>query len=129
MEQINFKKNIPGTVEQTVAKVAEALKAEGFGVLTRIDFDKKVKEKLGKEIRPVVILGACNPQLAYEAFQQNPDTTSLLPCNAVIREIDSQRVSVELAKPSALMKILDDNELIELSRDADRRLERLLEKL
>lgn len=129
MKSINFKKEIKGSVEQAVATVTEALQSEGFGVLTRIDFDKKVKEKLGKEIRPVVILGACNPQLALEAFQHNADVTSLLPCNAVVREIGPGRVSVEIAKPTALMKVLDDKVLVELAASADRRLETVLEKI
>src|SRR5690348_5599763 len=65
-----------------------------------------------KEIRPTVILGACNPQLAFEAYQSNTDVASLLPCNAVVRDIGSGRVSVELAKPTSMMKILGDQKLI-----------------
>ncbi|MGE4132559.1 MAG: DUF302 domain-containing protein [Bdellovibrionales bacterium] len=126
---INFKKEVRGSVEQTVAKVTEALQSEGFGVLTRIDFDQKVKEKLGKEIKPVVILGACNPQLALDAFLHNADVTSLLPCNAVVREVGNGIVSIEIAKPTALMKILEDQKLVELARDADKKLENVIEKI
>lgn len=129
MGNINFKRTVDGKVEETAQKLTEALKAEGFGVLTRIDFHAKIKEKLEKEIRPVVILGACNPQLAYEAYLRNSDVTSLIPCNAVIRELSPEKVSIELMKPSAMMEILGDDELVSLARTADARLQRVLEGL
>ena len=122
MQKVNFKKEVSGEVETYVAKVTEKLKEQGFGVLTRIDLHTKIKEKINKDIRPTVILGACNPQLAYEAFLKNPDVASLLPCNAVIRDIGEGRVSVELAKPTFIMKMLDDSKLVELAQEADRRL-------
>ena len=122
MQEVNFKKEVSGEVETCVAKVTEKLKEQGFGVLTRIDLHTKIKEKINKDIRPTVILGACNPQLAYEAFQENSDVASLLPCNAVIRDIGEGRVSVELAKPTFMMKMLDDSKLVELAQEADRRL-------
>jgi len=79
MKNINFKKTINGSTEEVVTKLTDALKHEGFGVLTRIDLDAKIKEKLQKIIPPAVILGACNPQLAYEAYQIKTDVASLLP--------------------------------------------------
>lgn len=129
MSNLNFKKTIDGNLESVADRVTEALKTEGFGVLTRIDLHVKIKEKLGIVIPPAVILGACNPQLAYEAYSSNPDVASLLPCNAVIREIGELKFSVELAKPSALMEILGDRKLIELSSEADEKLRRVLEKI
>ena len=122
MQEINFKKEVSGEVETCVAKVTEKLKEQGFGVLNRIDLHTKIKEKINKDIRPTVILGACNPQLAYEAFLENPDVASLLPCNAVIRDIGEGRVSVELAKPTFMMKMLDDSKLVELAKEADQKL-------
>lgn len=126
---LNFKKEVAGSVEEVVSRVMELLKAEGFGVLTRIDLHAKLKEKLGKTVAPVVILGACNPQLAYEAYTAEPDVASLLPCNAVVRELGEGRVSVELAKPSALLALVGDERLGKLAEDADARLARVLEKL
>lgn len=126
---VNFKREISGNVDNVIESVTSALKSEGFGVLTRIDFHSKIKDKLGKDIMPVVILGSCNPQLAYEAFQRNSDVASLLPCNAVVRDLGNGKVSVELAKPSAMMEILGDQELVTLAKDADARLERALEKV
>jgi len=126
MTSINFKREIPDTIERAIERVTTALGAEGFGILTRIDMHSKIKEKTGKEIDPIVILGACNPNLAYEAYTANTDVASLLPCNAVIREIAPGRISVELAAPSGLMRILGDAKLIELAQDADTRLQRAL---
>lgn len=129
MAVINFKKEVNGRVEQVVNKLTERLSMQGFGVLTRIDFHTKIKEKLGKDVPQTIILGACNPSLAYEAFLKNTDVTSLIPCNAVVREISKERVSVELTKPTALMAILGNKELERLAVEADAKLEKVLEEL
>jgi uncharacterized protein (DUF302 family) len=126
MTTINFKREIADTVDHAIERITKALGAEGFGILTRIDMHSKIKEKTGKEIIPTVILGACNPMLAYEAYTANSDVASLLPCNAVVREIAPGRISVELAKPTAMMQILGDAGLTELAREADARIERAL---
>ncbi|MFZ2524719.1 MAG: DUF302 domain-containing protein [Candidatus Ferrigenium altingense] len=126
MTTINFKREIADTIDHAIERITKALGAEGFGILTRIDMHSKIKEKTGKEIIPTVILGACNPMLAYEAYTANSDVASLLPCNAVIREIAPGRISVELAKPTAMMQILGDAGLTELAREADAKIERAL---
>ena len=81
MSGINFKRQISDSVDNAVERAIKALAAEGFGIMTRIDMHAKIKEKTGKDIVPTVILGACNPNLAYEAYHANPDVASLLPCN------------------------------------------------
>ncbi len=129
MTAINFKREIAASVDEAIERTTKALAAEGFGILTRIDMHSKIKEKTGKDIVPTVILGACNPNMAYEAYTANSDVTSLLPCNAVVREVAPGRVSVELAAPSALMVILGDAKLVELAREADTRIERALANL
>lgn len=126
MDSINFKREIPDTVDHAVERITRALGAEGFGILTRIDMHGKIKEKTGKDIIPTVILGACNPNLAYEAYVANSDVASLLPCNAVVREIAPGKISLELAAPTALMRILGDAKLTELACEADTRLQRAL---
>ncbi len=126
MTGINFKREIADTVDHAIERVTKALGAEGFGILTRIDMHLKIKEKTGKDIVPTVILGACNPNLAYEAYTANTDVASLLPCNAVVREIGPGRISVELAAPSGMMRILGDAKLTELAREADTHIERAL---
>ena len=123
---VNFKKEIVSDLTSAIDRVTGALKGEGFGVLTRIDLHAKISEKLGKEISPVVILGACNPHLAYEAYRENTDVASLLPCNAVVRDVGGGRISVELAKPSSLMTILGDEKLVAFAKQADAQLERVL---
>ena len=127
-ESINFKREIQATVDEAIERVTQALKQEGFGVLTRIDMHAKFKEKLGKDVLPVVILGACNPQLAFEAYSRAPDVTSLLPCNAVVRDLGQGRVSIELAKPTAMMNVLGDSTLVELAKVADQKLQHALDQ-
>lgn len=129
MKAINFKMEASGTVELVISKLTKALQDEGFGVLTRIDLHSKIKEKLGKEIAPTVILGACNPSMAFEAYTANPDVASLLPCNAVVRQLATNRVSVELVKPTVLMELLGDDKLKQMALAADQRLARALSQL
>lgn len=126
-QSINFKREMQATVDEAIERITQALKQEGFGILTRIDMHAKFKEKLGKEVPAVVILGACNPQLAFEAYTRATDVTSLLPCNAVVRDLGQGRVSVELAKPTALMEVLGDAALVELAQVADQKLKNALE--
>ena len=129
MNAIMFKKEITASVDSAVERVTRALSAEGFGILTRIDMHPKIKENTGKDIIPTVILGACNPILAHAAYTANSDVAGLLPCNAVVREVAAGKISVELAKPSSMMKILGERKLIELAREADAKLQRALENI
>ncbi|MBI3095897.1 MAG: DUF302 domain-containing protein [Rhodocyclales bacterium] len=126
MNAINFKREIADTLDHAIERATKALAAEGFGILTRIDMHSKIKEKTGKEIVPTVILGACNPNLAYEAYVANSDVASLLPCNAVVREVAPGKISLEFAAPSGMMRILGDEQLTALAREADTRIERAL---
>ncbi|HKB60234.1 MAG TPA: DUF302 domain-containing protein [Gallionellaceae bacterium] len=126
MANINFKREISATMTEAIERATKALAAEGFGVLTRIDMDSKIKEKTGKDIVPTVILGACNPNLAYEAYTTDSDVASLLPCNAVIRETAPGTISLEFIKPTAMMQVLNDARLATLAADADGKIERAL---
>lgn len=126
MTTINFKRIINDTLDHTVERATKALAAEGFGILTRIDMHSKIKEKTGKDVIPTVILGACNPNLAYEAYTANSDVASLLPCNAVIREVAPDKMSVEFIKPTSMMKVLGDAKLTALAAEADAKIERAL---
>jgi uncharacterized protein (DUF302 family) len=129
MNSVNFKREVSCSVDEAITRVGEALKTEGFGILTRIDFHLKIKEKLNKEMLPTVILGACNPQLAFEAFKKNPDVASLLPCNVVVRDLGTGKVSIEVAKPTAMMEMLGDQELVNLAKAADKQLAKVLEAI
>lgn len=123
MSELIFKKKAYGTLSGMVSVVTRLLQEQGFGVLTRIDLDKKIQEKLGKEIEPTVILGVCDPEMAYEAFSKNTEVTGLLPCNVTIRKVNTRQFSIEMTKPSALVGLLHDDSLVSLATKADERLE------
>lgn len=126
MGNINFKREISATMDQAIERATKALAAEGFGVLTRIDMHSKIREKTGKDIVPTVILGACNPNLAYEAYTTDSDVASLLPCNAVVRETAPGKISLEFVKPTAMMQIMGNARLAALAGEADKKIERAL---
>ncbi len=126
MTTINFKREIQDTMDNAIDRATRALAAEGFGILTRIDMHSKIKEKTGKDIVPTVILGACNPNLAFEAYSANPDVASLLPCNAVVRELAPGSISLEFAAPTGMMRMLSDQHLTKLAEEADARIQRAL---
>ncbi len=128
-DQINFKTELSGDFDSLIDKVTSALKGAGFGILTRIDMHAKIEEKIGKKLPKVVILGACNPTMAYEAYTANSDVASLLPCNVVVRDIGTGKVSIEIIKPSAMMKVLGDKKLDRLALEADVLLKNVIAKL
>ena len=120
---------VSGTQDEVIDRVTEALKGEGFGVLTRIDMDKAFAEKLGVEFRPYVILGACNPGLAHRALTGRPDIGLLLPCNVVVDDQGDGRSLVRFIDP---MEMLDapryegDAELAAVAEEAKERLARVV---
>ena len=129
MRPISYKAVVSGETEEIIERVTRALKTEGFGILTRIDLHTKIKEKLGMDLSPTVILGACNPQLAYDAYALNTDVATLLPCNVAIREVSPGKQSIELARPSAMMELLGDEKLVRMTEAADRKLLSVLTQL
>lgn len=129
MIPLNLKRTVSGSLSAVQEQITAALQKEGFGILTRIDLHQKFKEKLGKDVAPVVILGACNPKLAYEAYAVNADVAALLPCNVVLRELSAGRISVEIAKPSSMMEVLGEPGLVAMAAQADILLQRALTSL
>lgn len=109
----------------------EALKAEGFGILTEIDLRAAFQEKLGREFRPYVILGACNPPLAYKAVTAAPEVGLLLPCNVTVEENPAGGSIVRLVDPQAMLSagMADCPEIREVASDAGIRLGRVAARL
>lgn len=114
--------------EEAVPRVKEALKAEGFGVLTEIDVRQTLREKLGAEMEPYIILGACNPQLAHRALEQEADIGLLLPCNVVVRA-EKEGSRVEVADPKAMLSIVGNEQINSIAEEAKQRLQRAVASL
>ena len=112
-----------------LARVMEALKAEGFGVLTEIDVQETLKKKLGVDFRPYKILGACNPPLAYRALSAAPEVGLLLPCNVVVAQVEEGVIEVSLVDPLAMLGVLAYAELKPVAADAAARLDRVAASL
>ena len=109
-------------------RVTAALKAEGFGVLTRIDVKETLKKKLDVDFRPYVILGACNPSLARRALEGEPQIGLLLPCNVVVQEGDGGTV-VSIADPKAMFSLVANEAIAPVAGEVDLRLRRVMEAL
>jgi uncharacterized protein (DUF302 family) len=114
--------------DDTVAAVRAALAEQGFGVLTEIDMKATLKAKLGVDIPPQVILGACRPPLAHAAIQADPSIAALLPCNVVVR-VEGGSTVVEAVDPDAMMSLADHPALREVAADAKQRLSAALASL
>ena len=129
MSDLAISKETTGTVEDVCIKVTEAIKAIGFGVLTRIDFDQKIQEKLNQKMNRTVILGACNPKIAYEAYMQSTDVALLIPCNIVVRELDNGKVLVEAIRPTKMLNFLQNLEKSSVVQSAEDDLKKVILEL
>ena len=114
--------------DQARARVTDALKAQGFGVLTEIDVKATMKAKLNREFRRYVILGACNPELAHRALETELAVGLLLPCNVCLWEEDGGTV-VSIAKPAAMFEIVKSAALQPLVGEVDQRLHRAIDEI
>jgi uncharacterized protein (DUF302 family) len=116
--------------EQALERTTEELKKEGFGILTTIDVRQTMKQKLDKDFRKYTILGACNPPLAYRAFDAELEIGLLLPCNVAVYETEEGRSTVSAMAPIAAMGIVGGNPALkDVAREADERLRRALKAL
>lgn len=127
--QYGFGKAVPLELEQAVEAVTKALKAEGFGVLADIDIQAALKARLGTDMPPYRILGACNPPLAQQALSAEPSIGLLLPCNVVVRQDDSGTVHVELMDPNTVLTLVDNPAVQALAKEVRERLDRVLAAL
>lgn len=115
--------------DEAAARVEAALKEEGFGILTRIDVRETMKAKLGRDFRPYLILGACNPALAYEALQLEDKVGTMLPCNVVVQQPVPGQTEVAAIDPVASMQAIDNPRLKEAALAVREKLSRVIAKL
>ena len=120
---------IDGDFDAALARTEEALKAEGFGVLTRIDVQQTLKDKIGADVRPYTILGACNPTLAHEALQVEGHVGTMLPCNVVVQDAGDGRVEVAAIDPVASMQAIENPRLKQAAESVRDKLQHVIAAL
>ncbi len=125
----HFSKTLDLPFDQAVSRVTEALKKEGFGVLTDIDVSATMKAKLGEDFRPYRILGACNPQLAYRALKIEDKIGTMLPCNVIVQQHDGGGVEVSAVDPVASMQAIDNPALADVANEVRAKLKRVVDGL
>lgn len=120
-----FSVSLKGDMQSIREQVTAELQKEGFGVLTEIDVAATLKKKIDVERRPYLILGACNPQLANQAINADPDIGLLLPCNVVLREEEDASITVSFMDPVAVLSLVEQAGVEELAAEVRTRLERV----
>lgn len=114
---------------EAIPRVVDALKAEGFGVLTEIDVKATMKKKLDADMPPYVILGACNPKLAYQGLQAEPELGLLLPCNVIVYDNGDESSTVSVVDPLQMLGVVDNPALGAVAEEANSRLRRVVAAL
>lgn len=127
--KFGFGKYVDLDFDQAIETVTEELGKEGFGVLTEIDVQATLKKKLGEDMRPYRILGACNPPLAHQAVTAVPEIGLLLPCNVLVREDDNGKVHVSFMDPGSVLGLVDNPDVVPLAEQVKAKLERVLSAL
>ena len=120
---------LPQTFAEAVSRTEKALVQEGFGIISRIDIQEALKSKIGVDFRPYLILGACNPALAYAALQLEDKVGTLLPCNVVVQDRGNGETEVAAIDPVASMQAIDNAQLTEAANEVRERLTKVIELL
>jgi len=129
MSKYAFGKTVAMTFDEACARVTEELAKEGFGVLTEIDVAATLKKKLGKDMPPFKILGACNPTFAHQALEAEPEIGTLLPCNVVVRQDAAGKMRVDFMDPHAVLELVQRKEVDAVANQVRERLQRVMNAL
>ena len=124
-----FAKEVDLTFEETLVRVTNELKQEGFGVLTEIDVKATIKKKLDKDFRNYRILGSCNPPFAYQALLSEPHIGLMLPCNVVVQESENGKTLVSAIDPVASMQAVENQTLGEIAEEVRAKLRKVIENV
>lgn len=125
----HFSKIVDQSFDAAVKRVGDALKKEGFGILTDIDVKATLKKKLDLEFRNYRILGACNPSLAHRALQAEDKIGTMLPCNVIVQELDDGRIEVSAVDPVASMQAVGNPNLLDIARTVQTKLKAVIAAL
>jgi len=124
-----FNKTIQGTFQEVIDKAKKGLKVEGFGILTEIDIKETMKQKLDVDFKQYKILGACNPPFAYKALQAEDKIGTMLPCNVIVQEIETDVIEVAAVNPMASMQAVNNEKLNDIANEITAMLEKVIERL
>jgi len=124
-----FKTTVSGEFTDITNRVKIALKDQGFSVITEIDMDTKLNEKLNTEIKPYKILGACNPAYAYKTLQIDDNIGVFLPCKVIVKQLDGNNVEVVSVNPAMMMRMLDNEELTKVAEEVSIKLKTVIDSL
>ena len=124
-----FSKTINDSFENAIEKVTEALKTEGFGILTEIDLKATLKKKLDVDFYNYTILGACNPPFAYKALLAEDKIGTMLPCNVIVQEKVAGQIEVSAVDPAASMQAVENDTLVEIAKEIRDRLKKAIDQL
>jgi len=127
--QYGFRKTVKLSYEEAIEKVTQALKEEGFGILTQIDVKDTLKKKLNVDFRKYIILGACNPPFAYQSLQAETEIGLLLPCNVIVYEDNSGNAVVSAIDPESAMSMIDNTKLKEIAAQVGNKLKKVIDGL
>lgn len=122
-------KTLATSFDDAISRTIEALKAEGFGIITQIDMRETLKQKLNADFRPYTILGACNPALAFEALKLEDKVGTMLPCNVIVQELKPGHVEVAAVDPVASMQAIENSDLSSKAQMVRSKLEKVVQSL
>ena len=125
----NISRKMSGDFDAVITRVKDALKGEGFGVLTEIDVAATLKAKIGKDFRPYRILGACNPNLAFQALSSEPHIGVMLPCNVIVQRHDNGEIEVSSIDPATAMEAVGNPKLAAVADQVRGALERVIRSI